>query len=205
MATCNGHFRDGRPCTYKAKRDGKCMVHWKTPLDVPECPICYSAEGVMVKLGCNHGFHAACIKPWLERNNLTCPVCRAAVGLDVLKRLGVKVDKRMEIMAKIENSLFGTSFAIEEVGARFLRAYTVILHTFTQETSLRHNVIEYLQKRSAKKKQEVKELRAEVRKIKEWRNQLLSIDPESDYTEDKFTKLGEMHERVQRMLGWERI
>ena len=200
--SCNSHFRNGRPCTYKAKRDGKCLVHWK---DVPDCPICYSNDGTMVKLACNHLFHEDCIKQWLERNNLTCPICRGIVGPATLKRLGVKVDKRIEIISRIENLLFGNSFPMEDIGARFLRTYTVILHTFSQETSLRHNVIEYLQKRSKKRKEEVNELRDEVRQIKEWRNELLGIDPEDNYTEDKFMKLGEMHERIQRMLGWERL
>lgn len=40
-------------------------------------------------------------------------MCRAAVGPDVLKRLGVKVDRRMEMMSMIEKGLFDNAFPME--------------------------------------------------------------------------------------------
>ncbi|KAM0837925.1 hypothetical protein ACQ4PT_061323 [Festuca glaucescens] len=47
-----------------------------------ECAVCLVefAHGEAGRLvpGCGHGFHAACIEPWL-RVRSTCPLCRAAV------------------------------------------------------------------------------------------------------------------------------
>ncbi|CAD2221052.1 Ring finger domain containing protein, putative [Angomonas deanei] len=48
------------------------------------CCICFDDCSVncrteVVKLGCDHFFHLACIKPWLYGMNYTCPMCRAAI------------------------------------------------------------------------------------------------------------------------------
>jgi hypothetical protein len=63
------------------------FVHVATPAaggaeEKAECAVCLVefAHGEAGRLvpGCGHGFHAACIEPWL-RVRSTCPLCRAAV------------------------------------------------------------------------------------------------------------------------------
>jgi hypothetical protein len=63
------------------------FVHVATPAaggaeEKAECAVClvefmHGEVGRLVP-GCGHGFHAACIEPWL-RVRSTCPLCRAAV------------------------------------------------------------------------------------------------------------------------------
>lgn len=205
MATCTGQYRDGRPCAYRAKRDGRCLVH----AGQQECPVCYSGAGATVSLACRHAFHRACIAPWLVANNLTCPVCRAAVGPDVLKRLGIRVDRRLEMMSEIEKGLFDNAFPMDDLGERFVRCYTVILRTFMQETILRSNIIGYLKKRSKNTRDAVRALRDEMRKIKAWRNEMAlmgSGEAHSEaHSEAKIAQLLKMHERLGMALAWEAL
>jgi hypothetical protein len=47
-----------------------------------ECNICmdtYKIDDIVIKLGCNHLFHVNCIKNWLCKEKITCPVCRKDV------------------------------------------------------------------------------------------------------------------------------
>ena len=45
-----------------------------------ECAICQQKEIIApLKLECNHVFCEECVEPWFEKDNTTCPLCRAVV------------------------------------------------------------------------------------------------------------------------------
>jgi len=46
--------------------------------ELATCAICLEPmeEGGAVKLSCTHSFHAACVVPWLQKGNRSCPTCR---------------------------------------------------------------------------------------------------------------------------------
>mmetsp|Transcript_9495 Transcript_9495/g.27366 ORF Transcript_9495/g.27366 Transcript_9495/m.27366 type:complete len:501 (+) Transcript_9495:28-1530(+) len=45
-----------------------------------ECAICQEKEIIApLKLECNHVFCEECVEPWFEKDNTTCPLCRAVV------------------------------------------------------------------------------------------------------------------------------
>jgi hypothetical protein len=44
-----------------------------------QCNICiddYKIEDIIIELSCKHLFHKECIKSWLCKENISCPVCR---------------------------------------------------------------------------------------------------------------------------------
>ena len=46
------------------------------------CSVChggFEAGEKVVELACCHGYHKACLLPWLERGRRTCPVCRQEI------------------------------------------------------------------------------------------------------------------------------
>ena len=52
--------------------------------ELPEnnCSICleeFKNQDILKKLNCNHIFHKDCLEPWINNNNLNCPLCRQAV------------------------------------------------------------------------------------------------------------------------------
>lgn len=74
------------PCQYKGKihleGEDYCKIHARlNDNSQEECPICYermrtdSGDDVC-KLGCAHRFHTKCLRPWLERRQVSCPMCR---------------------------------------------------------------------------------------------------------------------------------
>lgn len=57
-------------CVFVDKEDSKsCVV----------CMAEYLEEDTLIKLPCEHHFHAKCVTDWL-RNRATCPICRKAVN-----------------------------------------------------------------------------------------------------------------------------
>ena len=56
------------------------------------CPICHEdMESGAVKLPCGQQFHKECVKKWLLRGNLRCPLCNSSVEL--ASEGGLKVDE----------------------------------------------------------------------------------------------------------------
>jgi hypothetical protein len=75
---CSGTKKDGQPCKFRGRFDGKCKFH--APKDCPECPICYEAVSAKthIKTSCNHVFHRTCLQRW-SRDHNSCPLCRANI------------------------------------------------------------------------------------------------------------------------------
>ena len=60
---------------------GPCSVP-AASADLIQCAICHEpvgadAEEAVALTPCKHTFHEACITPWFERGNETCPMCRS--------------------------------------------------------------------------------------------------------------------------------
>ncbi|KAK9458778.1 uncharacterized protein V1516DRAFT_630086 [Lipomyces oligophaga] len=72
------------------------MIHIDT------CPICFEpflAGQDLRVLPCRHGFHAACVDPWLLNSSSQCPLCRVDLNL----RLGVEIpDSPPELLDSTE-------------------------------------------------------------------------------------------------------
>ena len=58
-----------RLVTVTGQGEGNCAI----------CLVDYEEGDVIAFLGCGHGFHDGCVRPWLSNHRHTCPFCRAAV------------------------------------------------------------------------------------------------------------------------------
>ena len=78
LPVCSGVKKDGQPCKFRGRFDGKCKFH--APKDCPECPICYEAVSAktQIKTSCKHVFHRTCLQRWTRDHN-SCPLCRANI------------------------------------------------------------------------------------------------------------------------------
>ena len=76
---CSGTKKDGQPCKFRGRYDGRCKFH--APKELPDCPICY--ETILAKdskvTSCKHEFHSSCLERW-TKDHSTCPLCRALVA-----------------------------------------------------------------------------------------------------------------------------
>ena len=51
--------------------------------DHGNCAICledYKEDNIIEKTPCNHIFHSDCLIYWIDKDNVTCPLCRANLG-----------------------------------------------------------------------------------------------------------------------------
>jgi len=79
-----------------------------------ECPIClkkFDIDDEFIKLRCRHGFHSACLIPWLEKTS-SCPLCRAVLPTDdadweEIKRQKKREKEREADLEALHNSMFG--------------------------------------------------------------------------------------------------
>ncbi|XP_078177478.1 RING-H2 finger protein ATL39-like [Carex rostrata] len=59
------------------------------------CPICkdpFEKRDIVLQLPlCIHSYHKECIEAWLQRN-LTCPVCRCRVDMEVPRDIALTID-----------------------------------------------------------------------------------------------------------------
>jgi len=101
MTICKGHYKNGDSCRYKAKKDGYCMVHYKSfeSSNLGDCCICLNqiTKREKIILNCDHIFCENCIREWLSRKN-SCPCCRTKVQQQVYQRLGIKDAYNMQIL-----------------------------------------------------------------------------------------------------------
>jgi len=82
---CNALLRSGKPCQSSGKYDAPngmrlCGRHIRTSTH-EDCSVCLteiqSKASCKVLSKCGHAFHTRCIRTWLRRGVMTCPVCRA--------------------------------------------------------------------------------------------------------------------------------
>lgn len=80
---CGATLKSGKPCPYRSKGTHPdlgclCGVHLRCAARRKECCICLSevAPRFSKTLECGHEFHKRCIRKWLSRGSLTCPMCR---------------------------------------------------------------------------------------------------------------------------------
>lgn len=94
---CQGHYKNGDPCRYKAKREGYCLLHFKEKEE--DCAICYGkiAKREKIILNCDHIFCENCIREWLSRKN-SCPFCRTKVQMPIYQRLNIKDAYNMQVL-----------------------------------------------------------------------------------------------------------
>ena len=95
MTVCTALLRSGTPCRNPAKHEGVCGRHMlrhnhehkevhKEDLSLKhkeDCAVCLEpikTRAQQTTLNkCDHKFHKRCIRSWLGKGILTCPVCRA--------------------------------------------------------------------------------------------------------------------------------
>ncbi len=97
---CQGHYKNGDSCRYKAKKDGYCLLHFKEKdSSKVECGICLNIieKREKIILNCNHVFCENCIREWLTRKN-SCPFCRTKVQMPIYQRLGIKDAFNMQVL-----------------------------------------------------------------------------------------------------------
>lgn len=67
-----------------------------------ECPICLDAmTDNLIRLGCTHEYHTACIHAWMARER-TCPMCRVSIRPTCFMRV-------MRVLRAIISMLVGHS------------------------------------------------------------------------------------------------
>lgn len=119
--TCKARTLNGMPCSYKAKLDGYCMIHYKKikaneandANETSECSICQSEikgskwyGGTVVQ--CGHIFHLDCIEKWVyDHYHTTCPICREEIadedGMKPTDRISMfKMAKKMGRKSEVE-------------------------------------------------------------------------------------------------------
>lgn len=174
--SCCGKLKSGHACTYKAKKDGYCLIHW---FKEEECPVCYELikKDNEVTLSCNHKYHLKCIKPWLKKNYPgTCPTCRAVVDDNTLAKLNIKVPKVIVVLKKLEEYMFDAVHSHEDVDVRIERMVTVVSHSLQHEVSIRKNIVEFLIRRMKNQNAEINSLRNEIKKIQRIRKSVHTVD-----------------------------
>jgi len=79
LPTCSGVKKDGQPCKFRGRYDGRCGFH--APKELRDCPICY--EKILAKdskvTSCKHEFHSSCLERWTKEHS-TCPMCRELIA-----------------------------------------------------------------------------------------------------------------------------
>ncbi len=206
MSCCKGKFKNGNPCTYKAKTDGYCKLHYKR---VTECPICYEHTDNCAELVCHHKFHLDCISTWIKLGRKTCPVCRAIVTDTTIRKLGIVIDLKLEVLREAEK--FFTGVVGDETSDIWVRYREVSAHIVTflkSEQNLRRDIIDFMQNRipTRRAEKEVIVLQKEVSEILKWIDEIIVkmafLNIVTDETAQLFKKCIENAKKLQR---WDRF
>ncbi len=68
-------LRDGSQCRFSSREGDFCGVH---RFAGEECAVCLEPlTRNKRELRCGHRFHKRCLRDWLRRGGLSCPMCRA--------------------------------------------------------------------------------------------------------------------------------
>ena len=115
---CQGVFRNGSPCRFQAKDpDGYCRFHCRS-LDC-ECSVCLTAVRSKASLKtlskCGHGFHKRCIRSWLARGLLTCPICRAPCVAEI-SQIRCRLHKKIQTLLRTLPPPSGSYFPAYVIG-----------------------------------------------------------------------------------------
>lgn len=104
MPQCNGKYKNGLPCRYKAKNNGFCGLH--SAQYIEDCSVCFedikSCENI--KLNCGHIYHKKCIGEWMKLNS-SCPMCRAEITEEVYIKMGILQPMSLEDLAYLNDQI----------------------------------------------------------------------------------------------------
>lgn len=100
---CGARLARGGECECPATRQDPTTGRWSCGRHnrravCPECPICLCELGSKCRktvTGCGHLFHSRCLRGWVRREPLTCPMCRRTC-LDTLCLLGPGLVPRLQ-------------------------------------------------------------------------------------------------------------
>lgn len=195
MQLCGGHYKNGKACTYKAKKDGFCLVHSKS--SKPECSICYEAMTDPFMLPCLHGYCKGCLVKWIETLKNTCPMCRHKIPYDLIKKSGAKPKRDLIILTRAELVLFHTTNELQTIEQRHTIVYLELNASLIHEARLRQDIRAFLAKRLSDKEQE-EALQREITQIENWSKELQD-------NPDSWDVLEKMIGNLERLLEFERI
>lgn len=203
MILCKAICKNKKECIYKAKKDGYCMIHYKSEL--PECSICLSNnKNNNIILSCNHAFHINCLTPWLSKGHYTCPLCRKEILPEILNKYDIKVDISAKYLLDAELKLFTETFENEDMHNRLVKCYAYIVAFTLQEINLRSNIILYVKKKIKDPDVYVNELQTDINKMKT--NNLGLLLPTVNNPIDKCCEyLREITIMMDSLLEWNSI
>lgn len=104
---CTAHLKSGQPCLAHGKFDGPggaklCGRHIRA-FDGGDCAVCLDPIATKVSckiLGkCGHAFHKRCIRQWLNRGVLSCPVCRAPC-VSEMQTMRCSMSRKLQILLR---------------------------------------------------------------------------------------------------------
>jgi hypothetical protein len=89
LCTVRNHMRESREHVPRIE-PGKCLVqHIEEEIDEHmDCPICYEEieHPLTAMLGCRHEFCRPCLEQHIEKNKMTCPMCRGEIQQITVRR-----------------------------------------------------------------------------------------------------------------------
>jgi hypothetical protein len=195
MSTCTAICKSGKACSYKAKRDGLCLVHFKAP--AAECSICYEVINEDFVLQCNHSFHQKCLAEWIKGGKQTCPICRASVCDKLIKKL---IGSELVVLRRAERLLFNETYESRFLDERYAMCQIHMIANLGVEINIREAVIQYLKKRFSRKTSQIKIIQKECDLVKRW---LTDSQTKLEVLDYKF--MDNMISNLEKLVNFEAI
>lgn len=206
MSVCKGKLKNGKPCSCKAKMEGYCKRHYKKSED---CPICLDSTNEHVGLACEHRFHHDCIREWIQRGRRTCPVCRADISEATIKKLGIDIDIRLEVIRVVEMFFLGdTNDAVSDVSSRYAATVPLIMQFLKSEELLRRDIIDFMGKRLKGRaiERQIAIVQREITNIELWTNYLMvAVRLPITVTNETALLFKKIMIQINKLQNWERI